>query len=144
MISEAVRSTVAGEHTAAGFVMINTGIPGVEIITSIEAVEVHPAELVTVNVNTPAGRPVIVLLAPMPVVVTSPGERVIIHVPDGGNPLNTTLPVGTANVGCVIVPTTGAEGVAGCTGIITFADNTDIQPDSLVTVKLYVPDASPV
>ena len=49
----------------------------------------------TVNVNTPAGRPVIVLLDPDPVVVTSPGYRVIVHVPDG-NPLRTTLPVGKA------------------------------------------------
>jgi len=40
----------------------------------------------------------------------------------------------------VIVPTTGAEGVGGCAGITTLADNNETQPASLVTVKLYVPD----
>jgi hypothetical protein len=41
------------------------------------------------------------------------------------------------------VPTTGVDGVGGCAGIRIFADGNDVQPDSLVTVKLYVPDASP-
>jgi hypothetical protein len=53
-----------------------------------------------------------VLLVPVPVVITPPGLRVNVHVPVEGNPLNTTLPVGTKHVGWVLVPTTGAEGLA--------------------------------
>ena len=71
--------------------------------------EVHPAELVTVKVYVPDGRPEIVILVPVPAVVTPPGVRVSVHVPVDGNPLNATLPVGTRQVGLVIVPTTGAE-----------------------------------
>jgi len=55
-------------------------------------------------------------------------------VPEDGNPLNTTLPVATVHVGCVIVPATGAVGVAGCAGITTFAEGAEIQSASLVTV----------
>jgi len=54
-----------------------------------------------------------VVLVPEPVVVVPPGVLVSVHVPVAGKPLNTTLPVATAHVGCVIVPTTGAVGVAG-------------------------------
>ena len=36
----------------------------------------------------------------------------MVHVPEG-KPLNTTLPVGTVQVGCVMVPTIGADGVTG-------------------------------
>jgi hypothetical protein len=45
------------------------------------------------------------------VVVTSPGLRVIVHVPVDGKPVSLTLPVATAHVGCVIVPITGGEGM---------------------------------
>ena len=37
----------------------------------------------------------------------------------------------------------GGEGVAGCAGITTLADNAETQVAKLVTVKLYVPVASP-
>lgn len=37
--------------------------------------------------------------------------RVSVQVPADGNPLSTTLPVGTRQVGLVIVPRTGAEGL---------------------------------
>ena len=104
---------MAGEHTAAGSVIVRIGTPGVEIVTGPDSVEVQPDEFVTVKVNTPPARFVIVLLVPVPVVVAAPGKRVITHVPVAGNPLKTTLPVGTANVGWVIVPITGAEGVGG-------------------------------
>ncbi len=85
---------MAGEHTVAGSVIIKVGMPGVEIITSFDSDEVHPAELTTVKVNTPAGRPDIVPLVPVPVVVTLSGVRITVHVPADGNPSNTTLPVG--------------------------------------------------
>ena len=60
----------------------------------------------------PAANPEIVVLVPVPVVVTAHGDLVKVQLPDG-NPLNTTLPVAVAHVGCVIVPTVGALGVAG-------------------------------
>ena len=50
------------------------------------------------------------VLVPVPVVVVPPGVLVNVHVPVEGKPLNTTLPVAKEQVGCVIVPTTGAEG----------------------------------
>ena len=51
-----------------------------------------------------------------------------------GNPFNTTLPVAIAQVGCVIVPIVGADGVTGCGLIITLADAAEVQPS--VTVKV--------
>ena len=48
------------------------------------------------------------MLAPDPVI--APG--LIVHVP-AGNPLMATLPVKTAQVGCVIDPITGVAGVGG-------------------------------
>ena len=54
----------------------------------------------------------------MPVVVTAPGFLVRVQVPEEGRPLRTTLPVGTAQVGWVLVPTEGAAGAAG-TALIT-------------------------
>lgn len=53
-----------------------------------------------------------VVLVPVPVVVTLPGLLVNVHVPEEGKPLNATLPVATLQVGCVIVPTAGAVGIA--------------------------------
>lgn len=52
------------------------------------------------------------VLVPVPVVFTSPGYLVKVHVPDEGKPLNSTLPVATSHVGCVTVPISGAEGNA--------------------------------
>ena len=99
------------------------------ITTFADATEVQPLELVTVKLYVPAVSPEIVVLDVDP--VTEPG--LIVHVP-AGKLLSMTLPVGTEHVGCVIVPTTGAEGVAGCAGITTLADNCDTQPAWLVTV----------
>ena len=83
-------------------------------------------------------------MVPLPVIVNDPGNLVIIHESIEGKPLNTTLPVGSANVGWVIVPITGTAGLGGCAGITTFADGTDKHPFAVITVKLYVPEVSPV
>ena len=64
-------------------------------------------------------------------------------MPDDGNPLSSTLPVGTWYVGWVIVPTTGAGGVGGGAGISTFTDGNDTHPNWVVTVKIYVPGVIP-
>ena len=85
-----------------------------------------------------------VLVAPLLTIETLPGVRVSVQLPEAGSPLRTTLPVERAQVGCVMSPTTGAVGVAGCALITTFEDAAEIQPRALVTVKVYVPDASPV
>ena len=55
-------------------------------------------------------------------------------MPDDGNPFNTTLPVATLQVGCVIVPTVGAVGVTGWALITIFADDAETQVDEFVTV----------
>jgi hypothetical protein len=60
-------------------------------------------------------------------------------VPVEGNPLNTTLPVGTVQAGWVIVSTNGAPGVSGCELITTLAEATDVHPAELATVKVCVP-----
>lgn len=66
----------------------------------------------TVNVYVPGGIPDIVVLVPEPVVLTSPGLRITVHVPVEGRLPSTTLPVATVHVGLVIVPGTGAVGAA--------------------------------
>ena len=77
-------------------------------------------------------------MVPVPVVVITPGKRVIVQVPVAGKPFRITLPVETMQVGCVIVPVTGAGGVDGSALMITFDDATEVQP-ARVTVKEYVP-----
>ena len=75
--------------------------------------------------------PFIVVVAVLPVML--PG--LIVQLP-AGNPLSTTDPVATVQVGCVIAPTTGAVGVGGCALITTLADAGEVHPAALVTVKL--------
>ena len=70
------------------------------------------------------------VLLPVPAIL--PG--LIVQLPEG-SPVNTTLP-SAVQVGCVIVPTVGAEGVTGWALITTLADAAEVQPTSLVTVKL--------
>ena len=92
-------STVSGEHTTGGLVIVTIGLPEVEMVTELDSADVQPPAFVTVKVKTPPGRFVTVLLIPVPETVTRPGKRVITQVPVEGNPLNATLPEGTARVG---------------------------------------------
>jgi hypothetical protein len=71
---------------------------------------------------------------PVPVVVVPPGVFVKVQLPDDGKPLNTTLPVATAQVGWVIVPTVGAVGDDGWAVMTTLVEAGEIQPEELVTV----------
>jgi len=69
-------------------------------------------------------------------VVLPPGVRVSVHVPVAGRPDKTTLPVATAQVGCVIDPTIAAVGFEGCVLIATLTEAGEIHPEALVTVKV--------
>ena len=77
-------------------------------------------------------RPETVVLTPVPVI--APG--LMVQVPVAGNPLNTTLPVATAQVGWVMAPTTGAVGVAGWALITIFADAAEEHPTEFVTTAV--------
>ena len=57
-------------------------------------------------------------------------------MPLAGKPLKATLPVAVVQVGGVIVPTIGADGVAGWGLITTLLEAAETQPAALVTVKL--------
>ena len=62
---------------------------------------------------------------------------VTVQVPDAGNADKATLPVANAQVGCVISPTIGAEGVLGCATIVALeAEATDVHAEAFVTVKV--------
>ena len=69
-------------------------------------------------------------------VVVPPGDLVRVHVPVAGNPDKTTLPVASAQVGWVMVPTMGAVGVEAWVLMTTLADAGEIHPEALVTVKV--------
>ena len=91
----------------------------------------------------PAARPLKFAVVPDPVIV-APLLAVTVQLPDAGSPLKATLPVAVAHVGCVIVPTVGAVGVAGWAFTTALPDAADVQPTELVTVNVYVPAASPL
>lgn len=61
-----------------------------------------------------------------------------------GRPESSTLPVARVQVGCVIVPTTGAGGAPAAALITTSAETSEVQPEEFVTVKLCVPAVSPM
>lgn len=76
-----------------------------------------------------------VLLDPLPLRASAPGYLVSVQFP-AGRPERTTLPVGTPHDGWVIVPTSGADGVAGCALIVTLAEGDETHPDWLVRVNV--------
>lgn len=78
------------------------------ISTFVEAGDIHPAAFVAVKEYVPAARPEIVVLVPEPVI--APG--LIVQLP-AGKPLSTILPVDDEQLGWVMIPVNGAEGVDG-------------------------------
>jgi hypothetical protein len=84
----------------------------------------------------PVAKPLNVPVVPVPVMVEPPGVAVTVHVPDAGSPLKSTLPVAVVQVGWVMAPTTGADGVAGCALMVALSDEAEVQPAALVTVKV--------
>jgi hypothetical protein len=120
------------------------GVTGCVVIVIFPVgVEVQPDALVTVNVYVFAERPEIVVVVPVPVKIAPSGVLVNVQVPVDGKLPNIILPVARVQLGWVIVPTDGTEGVDGCALMITLPDEEDVQPDELVTVKVYVLGASP-
>ena len=107
------------------------GIFGCEFITTFKvAAELQPTEFVTVKLYVPATNPDIVVFVVEPEIF--PG--LIVQLPVG-NPLNTTLPVATAQVGCVIVPTIGVAGVEG-RALIVAGLTTELHPPMLLIITL--------
>ena len=83
-----------------------------------------------------AAKPLNVPVVPIPVMVVDPTDSVTVHMPDAGSPLKATLPVAVVQVGWVMVPITGADGVAGCALMVALSDEAEVQPAALVTVKV--------
>jgi hypothetical protein len=108
-----------GAVGTAGCVLMTTGA---------DAAEVHPVELVTVNVCEPATSPVTVTVEVDPVIL--PGLTVQLPA---GRPPRTTLPVETVHVGWVMVPIVGAEG-RGLTVTAVTADCALWQPAASATL----------
>ena len=77
----------------------------------------------------PVAKPVIVVFNVDPGM--APG--LMVQFP-AGSPLNSALPVDTAHVGWVIVPTKGAVGVTGCALMTILADAVEVHPAAFVTV----------
>ena len=129
------RTTLPVATAQVGWVMVPiagaVGVAGCGLMTTLaDATEVHPEiPSVTVYVYVPVGNKVMVELIPVPVEVIAPGERVSVQVPAAGSPFSTTLPVATAQVGWVMVPIAGADGVNGCGLITTLADAGEVHPD---------------
>ena len=96
-----------------------------------DAGEVHPTEFVTVKLYVAGAKPDTVELEPEPDI--APG--LIVQLP-AGKPFNTTLPVARAQVGIVMVPTAGAEGVTGCGSTVTDVGE-DMQVLSRCFLRVY-------
>ena len=142
-VGKPLNATVDVAVAHVGCVIVPTvgadGVTGWAMITALpEATEVQPEEVnVTVNVYVlPADNPEKFAVAIEPVIVAPPGLAVTVHA-EVGKPLNATVAVGIAHVGCVIVPTVGADGVTGWAMIIALPEATEVQPEEVkVTVNV--------
>jgi len=143
------RTTLPVAKSQVGWVIVPTvgavGVAGCALITTLaDAKEVHPAAFVTVKVYVPSARSGNVKVVPVPVLTIAPGDAVKVQSPVAGSPLRATLPVASAQVGWVIVPTVGAVGVPGFVLTVTLADAKEVHPAAFFTVKVYVPAARSV
>ena len=88
------------------------------------------------KVLVPTGIPLTVTDVPVPVpTILPPEETITVQVPDAGSPLKATLPVAVSQVGWVIVPTIGADGVAGW-ALTVREVVAEVQPAALVVVTV--------
>jgi len=112
------------------------GAPGpVLIVTPVEEGDEQPSEFITVKKYVPGGTEEMVAELPVPGCLTLSGERTTVHEPGDGNPERITVPVGTAQVGCVIVPITGADGLGGGELMVTLSEEREVQLFPAVTVN---------
>lgn len=86
----------------------------------------------------PAASSEIVTLDPVPGVIIPPGLRVRVHVSFEGKLLSTTLPVSTKQVGLVIVPIEGAEGMAPTVRVYVALAAAHGKPNGLSVVTVIV------
>ena len=71
-----------------------------------------------------------------PEIVALPGFTFTVHG-SAGKPLNPTVAVAVEQLGCVIVPTTGAVGVIGWAWIATLIEAAEVHPEEArVTVNV--------
>jgi hypothetical protein len=108
-----LRATLPVATVHVGAVMVPTvgaaGVgTGLMVIALVEG-EVHGPVFVTLQVYVPGGMPDRVNAPPDQVALAPAGELVRFHIPLVGSPENSMLPVGTAHVGWVIVPTSGVD-----------------------------------
>jgi len=80
------------------------------IVTLADDAEVHPWEFVTLKVYDPGGTPETEAVVPDPEVVTPPGVRVTVHVPEEGRSRRLTVPPGVVQSGWITELITGAWG----------------------------------
>ena len=104
IVSVPVTDGALGDHEPFQDLVANA------FIGTLDDAEEVQLPLETVKVYIPEANPEIVVLVPVPVVVITPGYLVNVQVSEDGKPLKTTLPVGVAQVGCVIVPIVGVDG----------------------------------
>ena len=131
-----LKATLPVAVPQVGWVMAPTigavGACGCALMTTLaDAVEVHPAALVTVKLCVPVAMPERVVLAPVPVIL--PG--LIVHVPEAGSPLKATLPVAVPQVGWVMAPTVGADGAAGSLSV-ALTPAGEVQPLTVICKSL--------
>ena len=64
------------------------------------------------NVYVPDDIFEILVVVPVPVELAPAGVEETVHIPDGGKPLSAVLPVATVQVGCIIIPIAGGDGLS--------------------------------
>ena len=109
--------------------MLQEGVGGIASIVTAVGEDTQPAELVTVKLYVPEERPEIVVLFVLPEI--APGFIVQFPV---GSPSNTTVPVPTVQVGCVMDVTTGAVKKSGCVTTTNMLVASQPLADVIVTV----------
>jgi hypothetical protein len=113
------------------------------ITAEADAPEVQLDELVMVKVYVSADKPLNVTVGPVPVRVVPPGNAVTVQLPVEGNPLKATLPVTTAQVGCVMVTIIGVGGGEESIKMaLTPVD--EVQPLTVICKLLYVPTGAKI
>lgn len=65
-----------------------------------------------------------------------PGSRITVQIPVSGSPDRFTLPVDDVQLGCIISPGMGAEGMGGWFSTTTSVEGELMHPSLFVTLKL--------